>query len=267
VREIEQVFELLRAAGVEPLLVKGWAVARLYPEEGLRPGGDIDLCIRPEQYRAARDVLKSAEGRRYNVDLHRGFERLDGASAEELFERSQPVSLGNGQVRILAPEDHLRVLSFHMLREGVWRPIWLCDVAVAVESRGAGFDWERCLSRDRQQSDWVACAIGLAHQLLGVAIDGTPVERRAGRLPSWLVPGVLKQWRAVTMHRRYNAPVRIGLRHPVEVLRGLRYHWPNPIEGTIGVGGSFNELPRLPFQLADCLLRTKRLMTRLPDRG
>src|SRR5690349_9636225 len=40
----------LRSVGVEPLLAKGWAVARLYPEPGLRPFGDIDLCVPPEQY-------------------------------------------------------------------------------------------------------------------------------------------------------------------------------------------------------------------------
>ena len=49
-RNIKQVFALLRAAGVEPLLVKGWAVARLYTEPGARPYGDIDLCVRPADY-------------------------------------------------------------------------------------------------------------------------------------------------------------------------------------------------------------------------
>ncbi|MEP6922685.1 MAG: nucleotidyltransferase family protein, partial [bacterium] len=57
---IKQVLVLLRAAGVEPLLVKGWAIARLYPEPGTRPYGDIDLCVRPEDYSTARDVLRAA---------------------------------------------------------------------------------------------------------------------------------------------------------------------------------------------------------------
>ena len=56
-REIEHVFSLLRAAGVEPILLKGWAAAGLYPERGLRPPGDIDLCIRPGQYEAAKAAL------------------------------------------------------------------------------------------------------------------------------------------------------------------------------------------------------------------
>src|SRR5207247_5428026 len=57
--EIEEVITLLNSAGVEPVLVKGWAVAGLYPEEGLRPYGDIDLCFGPDHYVQAMAVLKS----------------------------------------------------------------------------------------------------------------------------------------------------------------------------------------------------------------
>jgi hypothetical protein len=45
--EIKRAFALLRATGIEPVLIKGWSVARLYAERGLRPYGDIDLIIRP----------------------------------------------------------------------------------------------------------------------------------------------------------------------------------------------------------------------------
>src|SRR5438132_6243758 len=44
-REVTQVFATLRSVGVEPILIKGWAIGRMYPETGLRPSGDIDLCV------------------------------------------------------------------------------------------------------------------------------------------------------------------------------------------------------------------------------
>src|SRR5262245_34758745 len=48
--EIKQVFLFLRSQGLEPLMGKGFAIARHYPEIGLRPYGDIDLYVRPEQH-------------------------------------------------------------------------------------------------------------------------------------------------------------------------------------------------------------------------
>jgi arylsulfatase len=70
----------------------------------------------------------------------------------------------------------------------------LCDVAVAFESRPEDLDWDLVLGSDQRRADWVACTIGLAHQLLGATIDGTPVAARSARLPKWLVPSVLAGW-------------------------------------------------------------------------
>jgi len=135
-REIVEALALLRSAGVEPILVKGWAAARLYPEPGLRPYGDIDLCCRPDQYSAAAAALRRVKKPKYHLNLHRGFAALDELRWEELYVRSQVVPLGEEKVRILAPEEHLRLLCVHLLRRGAWRPLWLCDIAVAMETRG-----------------------------------------------------------------------------------------------------------------------------------
>ena len=47
----------LRANHVEPIVIKGWAIARRYPLPGLRPYGDIDLIIRREQYPIASRLV------------------------------------------------------------------------------------------------------------------------------------------------------------------------------------------------------------------
>ncbi len=67
--QVAEVFRVLRSAGVEPILLKGWAIGRLYPEAGLRPTGDIDLCVAPTQHAKAQAVLNSPEYRRFWVDL------------------------------------------------------------------------------------------------------------------------------------------------------------------------------------------------------
>jgi len=250
-RDIKHVFTLFYAAGVEPLLVKGWASARPYPEPGMRVYGDIDLCVRPEQHESALRVMKSPECNRYNVDLvYDELGKLANRSFDELYARSQPVKLDEVAVRISSPEDHLRIQCLHLLKHGAWRPLWLCDVGAAVENRPADFDWELCLGRDKPQADWIACTIGLAHQLLGAEVEDTPVAERARRLPRWLVPAVLKQWEKPCAADHHPSELMANtLRNRTGLLEALRDRWPDPIQATVWMGGPFNELPRLPFQL------------------
>ena len=167
--EAARITSLLDNAGIESLLVKGWAVARLYPEPGLRPSGDIDLIVSPEMYGAAREIVKGFASPWFGVDLHAGGNesthavRADGATFDDLLERSSRVDVGDGSVRVLGPEDSLRVLCFHFWHHGAWRPLWLCDIAVALEACPANFDWDLTLGKN-PAADWVASALGAAHQ-------------------------------------------------------------------------------------------------------
>ena len=263
---IEQIVALLRAAGIEPILVKGWAAVRLYPDEGVRPCGDIDLCVRPEQFAAADVALKDLKDERYEVDLHRGFAKFGGGSFDQVYDRAQLIRVGETGVRVPCAEDHLRVISIHMLREGAWRPLWLCDVAAAVESRPANFDWDCCLGKKRHWSDWVVCALRLAQQLLCADISDTPAAERLKPLPRWLVPTIMKEWGSSqpSMVQRHHAPMASYWRRPLGVLTGLRHRWPNPIEATISAGGQFNQLPRLPLQIGSYVARSAKFAARLP---
>src|SRR6266853_1796751 len=164
---LQNALTLLRDQRVEPILVKGWAVARLYPDAGSRPYGDLDLCVEPKQYHAARIALEKDPKKTYQVDLHRGFKTLDHKSWDELYSRSKLMKLGDVEVRVLSPEDHLRVLCFHFLREGAWRPLWLCDIAVALETRPPDFDWDVFSGKENRRRKWFACVIALVDLLLG----------------------------------------------------------------------------------------------------
>src|SRR6266852_5026087 len=68
--KIQKLFRLMRAANVELILLKGWAIARLYPQPALRPYGDIDLFVHPRDSRAAKRVIESEAARGTWVDLH-----------------------------------------------------------------------------------------------------------------------------------------------------------------------------------------------------
>jgi hypothetical protein len=105
-QKIREIIKFLRAADVEPVLVKGWNVARLYPEPGLRHYIDVDLCVAPEQFRTAERVLANLGADASYVDLHCGLGHLDDAKWKEVFARTQLVTL-NTSAQSLRPR-HLR---------------------------------------------------------------------------------------------------------------------------------------------------------------
>jgi hypothetical protein len=262
-RQIAQVLDRCRAIGVRPLVAKGWAVSRFYPEPGVRPYGDIDLFVRPEEHAAAVRAVADFEPR-HLIDLHRGCADLADRPLDALFERADIRSCGTVQARVAGAEDELRHVCVHFLRHGAWRPLWLSDVAAIVESAGERFDWDYCLRGSRQRTQAVVCAIGLARQLLGARIEHTPLVAHARRLPHWLVPSVLSQW---GRRHELNPAFATALRSPARAVAALWRRWPNPVESTMSRRGPFNDAPRLPFQLADCVVRLGDFLFRLARPG
>lgn len=266
-QKIEKLFRFFREAQIDAVLAKGWAAAGMYPERALRPYGDIDLCVRPEHMKAAEEVLSTPEANDCWVDLHRHFSEINERSIVELFARSRTVSLGNEQIRVLSHEDQLALSCIHLLKHGAWRPLWLCDVGVAIETLGDTFNWDVCLGRNNTRANWIMCAIGLAKRLLGAETERVPFETNA--LPSWLIENVIKLWaRPFNIYQppmSHPTPMVDLLRHPAGLLEGLRQRWPNPIIATISVNGEFNNLPRFPYQMANCISRIGRLLSKRPS--
>ncbi len=262
---IEKVFTVLRSFGIEPILIKGWSAARYYPEPGLRPYGDIDICVRRQDFRTAEHALSDFDPLEFKLDLHSGFAKFGLQQEEDLCARSELALLGETEVRILGREDHLRIVSYHLMREGAWRPLWLADVAAALESCPRDFDWSYCLG-ERRQARAVRSAISLAHLLLGATIDHLPEAQRFDQTPRWLIPTVLREWGTAkpSMQCRQAVPMWSQLRYPRGLLSGLRHRWPNPIEATTTMNAPFNDLPRLPLQIGNSLLRFGSFLTQLP---
>ena len=267
-QKIEKLFRLLHEAGVDAMLAKGWATAGLYSERALRPYGDIDICVRSEHLKATEAVINAPEAKDCWVDLHKHFEEIDERTIDELFARSRTVSLGGEQIRILGPEDQLALSCIHLLKHGAWRPLWLCDVGVAIESLSPTFDWELCLGRNRTRAHWIVSAIGLANRLLRAHTEHLPATTKA-ELPQWLIENVVKQWASPFAIDQppmsHPIPMAKLLRHPSGLLHGLRQRWPNPIIATVSVNGEFNNLPRLPYQMANCFSRIGRLLVNSPS--
>jgi len=244
-RSIEQIAAILNAAGVTPLVFKGWAAARHYAETWLRPYGDFDLLIASSEYTAAQETLwrhshagKSnpvlsdyfvncePAARPHRVDLHRDFPVQYATPIDTLFSRALPITLpGGASILVPCPEDHLRIVCLHFWRHGGWRPLWLCDIAAMVETADAQFDWEKCLTSNEVTRNWIAVAIAAAHTLLNCRIDHLPAGLQQGA-PAWIVDTILEEWRAPFAARTL-AP---RLAPTFSYLSGrIRSRWPNPV--------------------------------------
>lgn len=259
-RKVEKVFRLLRQSRVDAVLAKGWvAAAAIYSDTALRPYSDIDICVRAEHFDLAERVFSGSESNDCSIDLHKRFYEFKDRTVDEIFARSELVPLGEERIRTLGPEDHLALLCVHFLKHGAWRPLWLCDIGAAIESLPESFNWDVCLGRNKTRARWIMAAIALAVRLLGAETDNLPITAQAMNSPAWLVDNVLRQWADPFPNHQapMNHPVPMThlLRHPSGLFEGLRQRWPNAIIATVSVDGRFNNVPRLPYQMANCISR------------
>ncbi|MGV3721031.1 MAG: nucleotidyltransferase family protein [Actinomycetota bacterium] len=255
-RCLADTFTLLREAGVEPLLIKGWTVARLYPDPGMRPYGDLDLCVRDEDYERATGALQRRVAARAPVDLHRASCRQGDVLYGALFNRSRTVPLNGVDIRVPSDEEHLRLLTLHMLSHGAWRPHWLCDIAVALESRTPQFDWMLCLQGDSRLTPWVLVMLRLAHELLGARLDDVPAECSEVRAPRWVVRDVLDAWgRGRSANMDAPAGMHLALGGPVAFARAIRANWRNSVQASYELRAPVNGFPRLPYRIVASFAR------------
>lgn len=265
---ILNAFRGFRRAGIEPILIKGWAAARNYPEYKSRFFGDVDLAVSAFDFDRATLLIK--EESLGGIDLHRELRHFDTVDWSRLVEDSDVVDLDGENIRILGAEDHLRVLCVHWLTNGGENRERLWDIAYAVDNRPKDFDWSRCLdviSPTRRQ--WIIATIGIAHKYLGLEIDGLPFSDEARDLPKWLTRCLEKEWsrnvELLTLHSQ--------LKHPKSLMQQI---WkripPNPIMATVDCEGDFDHGTRAGYQIRDIFKRlipsvqrvSKTIMNRYP---
>lgn len=252
-RRLTSAWELFGSAGLDPLLGKGWAVARRYPAAGLRPSGDIDLFFEPGRGAAAQEALDGWSGQYLGVDIHEGVPDL-AWPWEEARARADRVRLNGVEISILSDTDHLVLLSTHMLRHGAWRPTWLCDVALWTEEAAGTVDWDLVRGLPPSERDHVRAAVRLAGSLLGATLDEVPADVLGASLPAWVGRSALTAW-GRSGHYMHTDAVTLGRPTAGELVEALRVRWPNAIEATVRWRGRFDRKPRLPYQLVDVAAR------------
>lgn len=269
---------LLREKGIQAIVFKGAVAARLYPDLGLRPYGDVDLAVAPSDDALARKTIRGCVSEGISIDLHHrarteavssgslrqpdeSFGELDDVPWDEVMNRSVILKLAAGDVRVPSPEHHLRLLCIHFMKHGGFRALWLCDIAAAVERAGPSFDWNIFLKGDAWRTRCALVALQLAGELLEARIDGTPAQT-APLLPAWVAPSVLREWASPERwpgHRPLaNSLFRTPWRIPVELVR----RWPGPLESTVNQGTEFEAFPPLA-QIGEAAWKVRALVSKL----
>jgi len=258
--QIEQAWKQFENAGFKPLLIKGWAAAQHYSDPVERRFNDIDLIIAPEEFERAVEFLASFK-ENTAIDLHRGARQLDKLSFENLYSNSRSIKCGETNIRILRPEDHLRVLCVHWLIDGGAKKDKLWDIYYAVANRPPDFDWDRCLNVvSETRKRWVICAIKLAQKYLGLNLENTPLASDRTEIPRWLINALEKEWQSDVSLR----PLHYFLNDKRELWRQIKKRMPpNPIQATIDMEGEFDDKSRIKYQLGDIIFRLKPSVKRL----
>lgn len=252
---LTNAFKKLRAARIEPILIKGWATSRSYPKNHFRIFEDVDLCVDPLQYQKAKEILERnpSSFSFMPIDLHKGLRHLDNVEWGNLYDNSRLVKIEEISVRVLRPEDHLRVICNHWLNDGGIRKERLWDIYYAIENRPKNFEWERFLDIvGEKRKKWLICALGITAIYLGLDLSRTPVAKESENIPKWIIKTIENEWKTQIPLK----PLMRCLDNRKELLEQIKKRFPpNALQATIELEGEFDNTPRIFYQIGDIFYR------------
>ena len=182
-RQLQEIIEAFGEQGVRVLVLRGPALAfSLYEDPAMRPSGDLDLLVIPEQVVQARDILESLgyrclakrfetskdffreecfihqenPGSTFPIDLHwvhwelhpffKGSEEVD---IRDLFQRGWKVETPTLTFETLHPVDYLIHSAIHliMIHRNEMRLSWIYDTALLAQHLQVPDDWETLQER------------------------------------------------------------------------------------------------------------------------
>ena len=183
----------LTDAGLEPVVLKGPALASRYPEPGLRPMDDIDLLLPKAEHPRALEALHEAgwqvarahsaafdlydtvlthpEVPSLCLEVHYGLERkaqsVTGLDPLTLWSRRRPIVCAGTATFGLPLTDELVMLAAHAgkAHHRFVRLVWIADFAMIVghaERHGTPVDWSAARAVAQQTHCVTVLSLALA---------------------------------------------------------------------------------------------------------
>lgn len=161
----------LQECGLEPMIYKGASLGLFYYKTpALRPMGDVDILVHPEEYKVANEILQE-QGWKYRypthlrltaqhscdyvnesgqaLDLHvRTLLEVNQTSFDEgILARSRCMNWNEIKIRVPSPEDEALLCAVNGMRDfGNSRLLWIYDLANIIRS-SQEINWERLWER------------------------------------------------------------------------------------------------------------------------
>lgn len=188
----KELYRQLKGYGLEPIVVKGCMVRKLYGKPDYRPSGDEDLYIPLGTYEVYKEALAKCgmtlapwdEGcedtnhevtyvnvrRQLNVEIHKSLfdEKLSAFQGmndlfTDAFEKSILVNVDDVAVRTMDHSDHMLFLILHAFKHFVTSGFGIrqvCDMVVYGNHYGREIDWDYLLKKcEGIQAEYFAAAI------------------------------------------------------------------------------------------------------------
>jgi hypothetical protein len=202
--ELERLSRSFQTAGVPLIALKGSAIIAEWAHDlAVRPMEDLDLLVREQDLKTVDGILSADgyvpdessysrdwyyrhhhhiaplyhPGKRITVEVHRNILYARSPfhiDAQKLWERSRPVRLGEGVIRVLSTEDTLLHLCLHLSYAHCFHdPLkTLLDIRRIVVRSGDRIDWWWMVreAEKRGCADYVFPVLRLAKEVLGAEI-------------------------------------------------------------------------------------------------
>lgn len=197
--EFLPLLEALRAAGAEPLVVKGITCRGLYPNPDHRLSSDEDVLIRPEKYEDCHRVMtefglttREPESGSYEqsyfrpdstmyIEIHRSLfpeESTAYGDMNRFFRDIRSRAVEQKGIPTLHPTDHMLYLICHAFKHFLHSGFGVrqvCDMILYANSYGREIDWLYVLDVCRQirAEQFAAGLFRIGWKYLGFSLEGS----------------------------------------------------------------------------------------------
>jgi len=174
-KQLSEIIKAFQNRGIRVLVLKGPALAwSVYSDPAMRPSGDLDLLVLPQQISKARDILEQLDykclGKRFEhcrdfyseetfapqkdkrenrvIELHWDLHSFSGVNKdvrlEDLFQRAAKIEESGLTFETLHPVDALihRAINMILWHNRDIRLIWIYDTSLLAQRLVVPHDWE-----------------------------------------------------------------------------------------------------------------------------